>query len=78
MTPPMPAWLWLAESDQIGHATLRGVRTAACGARAPEPRYAWPIAIRCRVCQDIVAETTKAAVRNPETESELRFAFGDR
>lgn len=42
---------WLADKDQIGHATDPADRyTTLCGKKAVIERLAWPAERQCRVC----------------------------
>lgn len=52
---------WLAGPDGVAHLVRPGWALAACGARAVDPRWAWPARERCEPC--VLSATWGVAVR---------------
>ena len=76
MKPP-PDARWHAGADGEGHAFLAGkthVR-ALCGSPRHDERFDHPIASKCAGCRTELDRLTNAALM---TETETRFAWGDR
>ena len=70
---------WLAARDGIGHAFRGADLRALCGSRRFSERYAWPRKISCDICAARVgAMAETASTVAPESESELREAWGGR
>lgn len=70
-------WLALREGPAHNQA-VHGRERAACGADRIDPRFAHPRAGRplCDACLDALGIVVPAPV--PTSETELRFAWGDR
>jgi hypothetical protein len=58
-----PRIAWLAAKGADAHAQLPGAPRALCGARALDPKFAWPIVTRCATCT--AAVTAIAEGRTP-------------
>ena len=43
--------IWLAARDGTAHARWPGIPWTFCGQQPLDPRYAWPEATRCGICE---------------------------
>jgi hypothetical protein len=74
---------WLTGTDGVAHSqAVHGRERTACGAPRLDPRFARPDLRRefCGTCLDVDGITVPRPGQAvaPESESELRFAHGDR